>query len=145
MNVMIDSDVYLLDIRYQQDEKYPLNKKFLNLIFTEQIDPYTSIFNLLEICGILSFNLSRTNLEKTFISFAATYNTTILFPSGSSGQFIQFDLIDIWEIITKKVAFLDSLIISVFEETTPIQHLVSWNARHFRNKTSGEVLPRKNS
>lgn len=143
MNVMIDSDVYLIDIRYQQDKKFSDKKRFLSLISAGKINAFTSIYNLLEICGILSFNLNRSNLEKVFASFATTYDTTILFPAQSSEQFLQIDLDAIWDIIIRKVAFLDSLIISVFEETIQTNFLISWNAKHFQNKTKGIVLTPK--
>ena len=38
-------------------------------------------------------------------------------------------------VVLKKVAFLDSLIISVAESYSEIDKIITWNAKHFRNKT----------
>lgn len=143
MNVFIDSDVFLIDIRYQRDKNFLVNKEFLNLISKGNITSCTSIFNLLEICGILSFNLNKANFEKMSVSFAATYDTTILFPKQSSEQIVKLDLKMIWEIIARKVAFLDSLVMSVFEETTDTNCLVGWNTKHFQGKVNGSVFSPK--
>ncbi len=134
MNVFIDSDVYIIDVRYKRDLKFPINKEFLSLAIDTKISAFSSIFNLLEICGILSFNMNKQGLEQTFTSFSSTYNTNILFPKSSSPTEIRFDILDIYKLISTKIAFLDSLILSVFQEAEMIQTFVSWNAVHFRGK-----------
>ncbi|MDL1956278.1 MAG: hypothetical protein LWW95_04390 [Candidatus Desulfofervidus auxilii] len=51
--IFIDSDVFLIDLRYRRDPKFNDNQIFLQNI-KNLGNGVTTIFNLLEICGILS-------------------------------------------------------------------------------------------
>ena len=62
--LLIDSDVFIIDRRYRKDSKYEVNKHFLD--FVHEKEKYTTIFNLLEITGILSYNLSTSDIEKFY-------------------------------------------------------------------------------
>jgi hypothetical protein len=42
---------------------------------------------------------------------------------------------------TYRMSFQDALIINLAERTPEIQTFVTWNARHFRGKTSLQVFP----
>ena len=51
--ILIDSDVFVLDLFYPTDVRTRANKRFLDLDIAGRV---TTIFNVLEICGIASFN-----------------------------------------------------------------------------------------
>ena len=71
--IFVDSDIFVIDLRYQRDEKYKDNKQFLNKVIREnQIT--TSVFNILEVCGILSFNLNEQQLLDLYYHFPRKYN-----------------------------------------------------------------------
>lgn len=55
--VVIDSDVLLLAFAYPNDDRQKINQKFLEAVQTAQ--PATTIYNVMEILGQLSFNLSE--------------------------------------------------------------------------------------
>jgi hypothetical protein len=59
--VVIDSDVLLLAFAYPKDGRQKLNQKFLEAVQTAQ--PATTIYNVMEVLGQLSFNLSEEQLE----------------------------------------------------------------------------------
>jgi len=69
--LLIDSDVFVIDRRYRKDPKYELNKNFLN--FVHEKEKYTTVFNVLEITGILSYNLSTSDIEKFYHAFPNYY------------------------------------------------------------------------
>ena len=52
--VAIDSDVFLIDCRYPNDTKHALNRQFLDELAVRQVERATTVFNVLEICGVLS-------------------------------------------------------------------------------------------
>ncbi len=54
MNYFIDSDIFIIDFRYKKDKKYSQNLRFLHSFPENEISGFTSIFNLLEVCGVLS-------------------------------------------------------------------------------------------
>lgn len=67
--VFVDSDVFVRDLRYPRDQKTAANKKFLDKMGRD-FSAVTSIFNLLEICGILSFQLNEQELIDLYRDFA---------------------------------------------------------------------------
>jgi hypothetical protein len=80
--LLIDSDVFIIDRRYRKDPKYEVNKDFLD--FVHEKEKYTTIFNLLEITGILSYNLSTSDIEEFYYAFANYYKINIIFPVTNS-------------------------------------------------------------
>ena len=63
----------------------------------------------MEICGILSFNLSPESLEELFMGFATRYNVAILFPPDEQEK-VCFDLVKIIETMKQKFSLGDALI-----------------------------------
>ena len=55
--VLIDTNIFVIDLRYKRDNYYKTNRAFLAHIAKKRIG-FTSTINLLELCGILSFNLN---------------------------------------------------------------------------------------
>jgi hypothetical protein len=54
--VIIDSDILLLAFAFQNDSRQPVNQAFLEAVQTAQ--PATTIYNVMEVLGQLSFNFS---------------------------------------------------------------------------------------
>jgi predicted nucleic acid-binding protein len=85
--IFIDSDVFLIDLRYRRDQQFPENREFLERL-RETGRGVTTIFNLLEICGVLSFNLKlpsqqayrpiRQQLWELFHYFPRRYGMRVL-------------------------------------------------------------------
>ena len=41
---------------------------------------------------------------------------------------------------TRRMAFMDSLVLNLAERTPDVEHFVTWNAKHFKDKSSLSVL-----
>src|SRR4051794_34539420 len=80
MMLAIDSDVFLIDCRYPNDAKYQINRLFLDEITTRQIERATTLFNVLEICGVLTFNLNPSQLRAFYANFGRQYQVRVLGP-----------------------------------------------------------------
>ncbi|MEW6189661.1 MAG: hypothetical protein AB1466_06135 [Actinomycetota bacterium] len=140
MRILIDSDVFVRDLRYPRDDRFHENNKFLDQVRGGKLKGYTSIYNVLEVCGILSFNLTPERLLELFAGFRDRYNIRILFPRGD-GERVCFLVSELLPIIGRKLCFGDALIISVVEQNSKVlDKFVSWNAAHFKNKLSIEAL-----
>ena len=64
--ILVDTNVFLIDRFFPRDKNYTENKIFVdNLI---NVEAYISIFSLIELCGIASFNLSEDELNLWFFS-----------------------------------------------------------------------------
>ena len=136
---VIDTDVFIIDLRYTEDEKFVDNKAFLNL----PISKVTTVFNLLEVCGIMSFNLKGKDLEELYESFLELYSLDIVMPlipdNELAAKFMEELIGSVFSVIKRKIAFLDSLIIKTIEEYD-FDYFVTWNTKHFRDKTQIEVF-----
>ena len=129
----IDTDIFVIDKLFPNDERYEVNKVFLN----ELEERFTSIFNLFELLGIASFNLNEVELMKLFRGFEEVYGLKILYPSTafiSVNEFVEALFEAIFQKIKLRMNFQDAMILAVAE-----QHhctgFVTWNTKHFIDRT----------
>jgi hypothetical protein len=142
--VVIDSDVLLLAFAYPNDDRQSVNLKFLEAVQTAQ--PATTIYNVMEVLGQLSFNLSEEQLEGWQDWLVNAYNLTVIWDADSKEKIDP----ETWrEIIyerpfqkmrSARMAFMDALIISATEYAPDVDCFVTWNAKHFKGKTDLTVL-----
>lgn len=138
--VFIDSDVFVRSLRYPRDQKNEMNEKFLSLVSKGKIRGVTSYFNVLEVCGVLSFNYSEEDLLGLYSDFIDHFRVKVLYPSDSQGDF-QYDLVKIFEAIQKKQALGDAQVSYAVERFSDlISVFISWNAKHFEGKLPMPVL-----
>ncbi len=129
--IFVDSDLFVIDLRYQRDVKYTVNKQLLDHLIKENLIT-TSIFNILEVCGILSFNLNEQQLLDLYHHFPRKYNLKDITHLNVSDALPSFRLSLIIELMSRKASLGDTLIIcSVLEKINEIDCFISWNASHF--------------
>jgi hypothetical protein len=142
--VAIDTDVMLLAFAYHQDKRQQANSQFLNVV--QSIEPAITIYNLMEILGQLSFNLAPRQLDAWQSWLVEAYQLTVIWPLNPDDPADDFSFKN--EIFTAPFArmrsfrmpFMDSLILNLAERTPNVDQLVTWNARHFQNKSTLAVL-----
>ena len=61
VTIFIDTNVFIIDLRYRHDLNFKTNRNFLDFIARHD-KGVTSLINLLEICGLLSFNLNQQQI-----------------------------------------------------------------------------------
>jgi len=103
----------------------------------------TTIFNVLEVCGVMSFGQNPSQLLSFYGSFSTVYNVTILMPIGadpnvpcSVDELVQA----CFGVVVRKVSFGDSVVIYTAESNPAVTTLITWNAKHFRGKSRLSVL-----
>ena len=137
--IFIDSDIFLRDLRYPRDKQTEINKAFLKRVMSKKIKACTSIFNILEVLGIMSFNLSEDELLDLYTAFPDHYRIQILFPADPLGNF-DYDITNILTQIQKKQSLGDAQVASVINRFASIlDGFVSWNAKHFAGKVDVPV------
>lgn len=138
--ILVDSNVFVIDLRYPRDVNAQANRRFLDAM-AGRADAATTVVNVLEVAGILSFNLSPQQLRALVATFAVHYgmrvvphlDTSLPLPAPAVG-----DLIDR---IAGKMAFGDALVLAAAEAASPaISAFVSWDAGHFSGRTRLQVL-----
>jgi hypothetical protein len=141
--VAIDSDVFLIDCRYQRDPNYPVNRRFLDELAARQIDRVTTLFNLLEICGVLTFNLNAAQLRAFYASFGQRYGIRILapqLPERVGQRMIELLAGRTLGVVMRRVSFGDALALLTVESHPDVDVFITWNARHFVGRTRLEVI-----
>ncbi len=108
--------------------------------------PATTIYNVMEVLGQMSFNLSAEYLADWQNWFINAYNLNVIWNTNSKEQIDP----ETWrEIIyerpfqkmqTVRMAFMDALILSLAERMPDVEYFVTWNAKHFKGKTTLTVL-----
>jgi len=68
--ILLDSDVVLLDRRYQRDPRFGLNHQTLQELSSRKEPVGMTLQALLEVVGILSFNIARVDIPLFAESFA---------------------------------------------------------------------------
>lgn len=137
--VLIDTNVFVIDLRYKQDTHFRANRKFLDTV-GEAGTGFTTIVNLLEICGILSFNLNDRQLRELWVYFEQKYRVTVLPDTGLEGTLPSLRIREVFNWIKKRLSFGDAYILAVALKQMPsLSVMVSWDKEHFKGKFKGSI------
>jgi len=138
--VLIDTNIFVIDLRYKRDANFKLNKSFLSFV-AQSGSGFTTIVNLLELCGILSFNLNQDQLLDLWTYFQDRYKITVLPEPNLQNDFPSIEINRLFGILSKKTSFGDALMISLAEKFLSfVPTMVTWDDEHFKNKFAGKVL-----
>lgn len=64
--ILLDADILVLDIRYPRDARFAVNEQLLTMLQNHDISRGITLYALLEVIGILSFNLPTDQVQKLF-------------------------------------------------------------------------------
>ena len=138
--VFVDTDVFVRKLRYPRDRNTEVNSRFLEKMKEGKARAATSIFNVLEVCGILSYNLASENLLKLYTGFGEHFGVKIYFPADRDGN-LQYDYANIFRNIQTKQSMGDAEVSYIVERFSDlISAFVSWNAHHFDGKLSVPIM-----
>ncbi len=138
--VLIDTNIFVIDLRYKRDAHYKTNQTFLDYIAKKRTG-FTTIINLLELCGILSFNLSEKQLNELWVYFQDRYQVTILPVPDLETDFPSIGIKAIFDLLKTKTSLGDALMMAVARKHLPfISTMVTWDKLHFENIFPGTVL-----
>ncbi|MBI5602325.1 MAG: PIN domain-containing protein [Deltaproteobacteria bacterium] len=138
--VLIDTNIFVIDLRYKRDVKFNSNRVFLDYIAKKR-NGFTTVVNLLELCGILSFNLNEKQLTELWSYFQQKYQVAVLpFPSLDV-KFPEVEIREIFDMLKTRTSLGDALMISVAKKHTPFcRTMISWDNLHFETIFQGPVL-----
>lgn len=145
--VVIDSDVLLLAFAFQNDSRQEINQKFLEFVQTAQ--PATTIYNVMEVLGQLSFDLSAERLDQWQSWLVDAYQLTVIWMADAEKEMekelFRDELFDrpYQKMRDQRMSFMDALVLSLAERAPDVECFVTWNAKHFKGKTTLTVLTPK--
>jgi predicted nucleic acid-binding protein len=140
MKVFIDTDIFVRHLRYRNDVHTKKNDRFLNLLKNKKITGFTSIYNLLEVCGILSFNLSSESLLHLYSGFKERYQIKQILFGKSFDNNLVVEINSIFTQFSKKMSLGDALVTACVEYYRDlVDGFVTWNDKHFIGKLTIDV------
>ena len=138
--VLVDTNVFVIDLRYKRDVSYRSNRNFLDFI-GERRTGFTTIVNLLELCGILSFNLNERQLTELWFYFQDRYGVTVLPSPDLAADFPSIGIQGIFDLLKNRTSLGDALVVAVAQKHLPfISTMVTWDKVHFEHIFPGTVL-----
>jgi hypothetical protein len=147
--IVVDTNVFVINLRYPRDRHFPVNRRFLHGL-TQTGRGVTSIFNVLEVCGILSFNFNTQQLRELFHHFSQRYQVQILPFATLDRPLPLLSGTDLFGYLEQKASFGNALLMATIANHLPgAAQFISWDAPHFRGKihlpvwTPGEFLLNK--
>jgi predicted nucleic acid-binding protein len=138
--VLIDTNVFVIDLRYHRDPFYNENRRFLDDIGRSDTG-FTTLVNLFELCGILSFNLSQTQLVNLWGHFSRKYRVSVLPTPDLEAHCPVVEQKCVFDYIGKRSSFGDALVAATADSYLPfISTFVTWDKEHLGGVFRGEVL-----
>lgn len=141
--VVIDTDVLLLELAYPRDKRFAANAAFLARV--AKVDTAITIYNLMELLGQLSFNLAPAHLDAWQTWLIDAYQLTVIWPldpvDPAASAFFHAEIFErpFARMRAHRMAFMDALILNLAERTPNVEAFVTWNARHFKSKSTLHV------
>jgi len=141
--ILVDTNVFAIDLRYPRDPLFGVNRRFLDRLAKEGSGA-TTLFNLLELAGILSFNLNRQQVLDLLCIFPGQYRVAILPPLDIEANLPRLPIRTLVNRIAGRSAFGDALVIEAAERYAPRgSRFVTWDAKHFTGRTTLQVITPK--
>ena len=138
--ILVDTNIFVIDLRYKRDSKFKINRAFLEHIGKNR-NGFTTIVNLLELCGILSFNLNEKQLKELWYYFQDRYRVVVLPVPNFETYFPVIEIKNIFDLMKSRISLGDALMISVAKKHLAfISRMVTWEDTHFKKIFSGTVL-----
>lgn len=138
--VLIDTNIFVIDLRYKRDVYYKTNRAFLAYTAKKRTG-FTTIINLLELCGILSFNLNKKQLTELWFYFQDKYQITVLPVPDLDTNFPAIGIKDTFDLLKNRTSLGDALMMVVARKYLPfVSTMVTWDKVHFENIFPGATL-----
>lgn len=137
--VLVDSDVFIRHLRYSRDANSSANGKFVEWMLRTR-KAATTIFNVLEVSGILTFNMNRETLLATVKDFTARFGVKVYWPANREGE-LAYDFEGVFAQILVKQSLGDAQVAWAAERfRAQTSAFVTWNAKHYQGKIGLPVL-----
>ena len=139
--VFLDSNIFVIDRFFPRDTHYQSNTSFLEAL--KQIEAGISLFTLLELCGVASFNLSAKELKTWLYDFSTVYPVRVLDPWGTgretSREWLSLFAGGMVDKITRKMTFGDAVLLREAEQYG-VDAIITWNTKDFVRRTKVPVF-----
>lgn len=137
--IVIDTDILALHHFFTTDTRHTLTSSFMEE--TRDAERGTTLYNLLELAGILSSAGKPDIARKMIETYATASDMTLLYPilsTHSPELFFADYTAEIMDYMERGLRYGDAKILWV-AEANEASTLITWNTRHYQGKTQIEV------
>jgi hypothetical protein len=100
----------------------------------------TTIFNVLEICGVLSFNLRSQQLMELYAYLPEQYGIGVVPSHGPAAATPRLPAAALLRVMRQRASLGDAQIIALLRTMRPpADLLVTWNTVHFAGRLEGTL------
>jgi hypothetical protein len=144
---VIDTDVFLVEMAFHSDPRRAVNREFLERV--KESKPAITVYNLMELLGQMSFNLSPARLAGWRTWLLSTYHVKVIAPvdldDPTATILFKAEFMDapFAKMREHRMGYMDALALHLAEQTPDATSFVTWNAKHFKNKTTLAVYTPK--
>jgi len=139
--IAIDSDLLAIFHIFKKDPRFQITRQFFFKL-TDRPKAVT-IFNLLELCGMVSTATGREDASMIFHEYTSSRDVIILFPklpAKDEDDFWATLVSECFSRIQRGMRLGDAVILWTLETNEKIDSFITWNTRHFRDKTSIKIM-----
>lgn len=142
--IFVDSNLFVIALRYPRDRNAKDNAACLRRI-AKRGDGVTSVINVLEVCGILSFNLNDRQLRALYTYFGRRFGVRIIPEDREARPLLPAIAAEVLTLVASRMSFGDALVADALRRWAPAaDRFVSWDAQHFQGKIAAPaVTPRE--
>jgi len=139
--IVLDADVLLFDIRYGRDPRFAVNKQVLDYFRQSQIPLGITCQTLLEILGVCTFNLRRSDLSDLADQIPVIYRLAILPDPSGDPSYVGASYREVRDQIANRLSLGDSVTVLQLRKYIPqAVCFLTWNARHFQGQLAIPAL-----
>lgn len=139
--ILLDADILLIELRYKNDSRFPVNRQILENVRSGVVRAGVTVQALLEVVGVLSFNVSAARVPRLADLLCGQYRlTTIPDPQQHPG-YAGCAIGELVSQMSQQMSLGDAVqAVQIAHNVAEVDCLLSWNARHFQNKIVVPVL-----
>jgi hypothetical protein len=136
--ILLDSDVLLIAHRYQNDTRFPINAQALQQIQADCIPLGITAQALLEVVGILSFNVPAGTVPRLPHYLVGLYSFLVFPDLQQAPDYAGCTVPELIAQMDRQMSLPDAVQIARYAPHA--DSLLTWNARHFQGKVVVPVL-----
>ena len=142
--ILLDADILLIELRYPNDSRFAVNRQLLDNIQAGRVRAGMTVQALLEVVGVLSFNVSAARVPRLADLLCVQYGLTLLPDPRHHPGYAGCTFGELVSQMSRQMALGDAVqavqAVQIAHDVAEIDCLLSWNARHFHNKIAVPVL-----
>lgn len=139
--ILLDADILLIDVRYPNDARFAVNRQFLDQLRAGAVAAGITSQALLEVVGILSFNLSAARIVHLPRQLLVQFGLTVFPDWQQRPEYAGCTVPDLIAQMSRRMSLGDAVqAVQIARYAASAQALVTWNAVHFTGKVVIPVL-----